>query len=152
MIKMIENLYDIIEFVPTSPVELPEIPMKLMGVVNTDGLSMYSPEEWKDVTAVKKDWYYKAEIWSRSFMLSGANNYVSNPSVDYDVHKIIFAGKERSAKCINLTKNVWNSDMFGDLLKINHPTDIDPLFLKDLNIKNIRVFVFEVLSSTKKVG
>jgi hypothetical protein len=45
MIKMIENLYDIIEFVPNSPVELPEIPMKLMGVVNTDGLYMYSPEE-----------------------------------------------------------------------------------------------------------
>jgi hypothetical protein len=152
MIIMMGNLYDIIEFVPTSPVELPEIPMKLMGVVNTDGLSMYSPEEWKDVTAVKKDWYYKAEILSRSFMLSGADNYVSNLSVDYDIHKIIFAGKERSAKCINLTKNAWDSDMFGDLLKINHSTDINPLFLKDLNIKNIRVFVFEVLSSTKKVG
>ena len=53
-------------------------------------------------------------------MLSGADNYVSNPSVDYDVHKIIFAGKERSAKCINLTKNAWDSDMFGDLLKNNH--------------------------------
>jgi hypothetical protein len=85
-------------------------------------------------------------------MCSGADNYVSNPSVDYDIHKIIFAGKERSAKSINITKNAWNSYMFGDLLKINYPTDIDPLFLKDLNIKNIRVFVFEVLSSTKKVG
>jgi hypothetical protein len=42
--------------------------------------------------------------------------------------------------------------MFGDLLKNNHPTDIDPVFLKYLNIKNIRVFVFEVLSSSKKVG
>jgi len=148
---MIENLNDIIEFLPTLPVELPEVPVKLMGVVNTDGLSMYSSEEWKDVAAVERDWYYKAEIWSRSFMCSGADSYVSNPSVDYDVHKIIFAGKERSAKCINITKNVWNSDMFGDLLKNNHPTDIDPLFLKDLNRKNIRVFVYEVLSSTKKV-
>jgi hypothetical protein len=27
-------------------------------------------------------------------MLSGANDYVSNPSVNYDIHKIIFAGKE----------------------------------------------------------
>jgi hypothetical protein len=41
---MIENLHDIIEFIPTSPVELPEVPMKLMGVVNTDGLYMYSSE------------------------------------------------------------------------------------------------------------
>ena len=147
-----DNLYDIIEFVPTSPVVLPEAPMKLIGVVNTDGLTMYSSEEWKDVVAVKRDWYYKAEIWSRSFMSSGADNYVSNPSVNYDVHKIVFAGKERSAKCINMTKNAWDSDMFGDLNKNNLPTDIDPVFLKNLNIKNIRVFVFEVLSSIKKVG
>jgi hypothetical protein len=42
--------------------------------------------------------------------------------------------------------------MYDDLLKINHPTHIDSVFLKDLNIKNIRVFVFKVLSSTKKVG
>jgi hypothetical protein len=40
-----ENLYDIIEFVPTSPVVLPEAPIKLLGVVNTDGLVMYSSEE-----------------------------------------------------------------------------------------------------------
>jgi hypothetical protein len=83
-------------------------------------------------------------------MCSGADNYVSNPSVDYDVHKIIFAGKERSAKCINMTKNAWDSDMFEGLKKNNHITDIDPVFLKYLNRKNIRVFVFEVLS--KKVG
>jgi len=95
MTIMIENLYDIIEFVPTSPVSLPEEPVKFLGVVNTDGIVMYSSEEWKDVLAVKRDWYYKAEILSRSFMLSGADNYVSNPSVDYDVHKIIFIGKER---------------------------------------------------------
>jgi hypothetical protein len=38
-------------------------------------------------------------------MLSEADNYISNPSIDYDVHKIIFQGKECSAKCINLTKN-----------------------------------------------
>ena len=42
--------------------------------------------------------------------------------------------------------------MFGDLLKNNHSTDIDSVFLKDLNIKNIRIFVFKVLSSIKKVG
>jgi len=147
-----ESLYDIIEFVPTSPVELPEVPLKLMGVVNTDGLYMYSSEEWKDVTSVKRDWYYKAEISSRSFMLSGADYYVSDPSVDYDIHKIIFQGKERSAKSINLIKNAWNSDMYGGLLENNHPTDIDSVFLKDLNIKNIKVFVFKVLSSIKKVG
>lgn len=147
---MMENLYDIIEFVPTSPVVLPETPVKFLGVANTDGLAMYSSEEWKDVAAVKRDWYYKAEIGSRSFMLSKADNYISNPFVDYDVHKIIFQGKEHSAKCINLTKNAWDSDMFGDLLKNNHLTDIDSAFLKNLNIKNIRIFVFEVLS--KKVG
>jgi hypothetical protein len=38
-------------------------------------------------------------------MREGADNYVSNPSVDYDVHKVIFAGKEHSAKSINYTKN-----------------------------------------------
>jgi hypothetical protein len=87
-------------------------------------------------------------------MCSGADNYVSNPSVDYDIHKIIFAAKERSAQCIYITKNAWNSDMFGDLLKNNQSPDIDSVFLKDLNRKNIRVFVFEVLSSisTKKVS
>ena len=150
MIIMMDNLNDIIEFVPTLPVELPEVPVKFLGVINTDGLAMYSTEEWKDVAAVKIDWYYKAEIGSRSFMCSGADNYISNPSVDYDVHKIIFAGKERSAECINMIKNAWDSDMFGDLLKNNQSTDIDPIFLKYLNKKNIRVFVFEVLS--KKVG
>jgi len=138
MTIMIENLYDIIEFVPTSPVSLPEEPVKFLGVVNTDGIVMYSSEEWKDVLAVKRDWYYKAEILSRSFMLSGADNYVSNPSVDYDVHKIIFIGKERSAICINMTKSAWDSDMFDDLKKNNHPTDIDPAFLKNLNRKNIK--------------
>ena len=132
--------------------ELPEALINFMGVINTDGLYMYSSEEWKDVTAVKRDWYYKAEIWSRSFMCSGADDYVSNPSVDYDIHKIIFAGKECSAKCINMTKNAWNSDMFADLLENNHPTNIDPVFLKYLDRKNIRVFVFKVLSSSKKVG
>jgi hypothetical protein len=40
-----ENLYDIIEFIPTSSVVLPKAPMKLIGVVNTDGLCMYSSEE-----------------------------------------------------------------------------------------------------------
>ena len=147
---MIDNLNDILEFVSISPEVLPEAPVKFLGTINTDGLAKYSSEEWKDVVAVKRDWYYKAEIWSRSFMRSGADNYVSNPSVDYDVHKIIFAAKERSAKYINITKNAYNSDMFSDLLKNNHSTDIDPVFLKDLNRKNIRVFVFEVLS--KKVS
>lgn len=33
-----------------------------------------------------------------------ADYYVSNPSVDYDVHKIIFAGKERSAESISIIK------------------------------------------------
>jgi hypothetical protein len=33
-----ENLNDIIEFVPTSPVVLPEVPVKFLGVINTDGL------------------------------------------------------------------------------------------------------------------
>jgi hypothetical protein len=44
-IIIMENLNDIIEFVPNSPVVLPEVPMKLIGVVNTDGLSTYSFEE-----------------------------------------------------------------------------------------------------------
>jgi hypothetical protein len=85
-------------------------------------------------------------------MCSGADDYISNPSVDYDVNKIIFQAKERSAKSINLIKNAWDSDMFAGLLENNYSTDIDPVFLKYLNIKNIRVFVFEVLSSIKKVG
>jgi hypothetical protein len=36
--------------------------------------------------------------------------------------------------------------MVGNILKNNHPTNIDPVFLKDLNIKIIRIFVYEVLS------
>jgi hypothetical protein len=51
-------------------------------------------------------------------MREGANNYVSNPSVDYDISKIIFAGKERSAKSITMTKDACNSDMVHDLFKI----------------------------------
>jgi hypothetical protein len=38
-------------------------------------------------------------------MYEGANNYLSNPSSDYDIGKIIFAGKERSAKSITMTKD-----------------------------------------------
>jgi hypothetical protein len=38
-------------------------------------------------------------------MSEGVNNYLSNPSVDFDIHKIIFAGKERSAKSITMTKD-----------------------------------------------
>jgi hypothetical protein len=85
-------------------------------------------------------------------MCSGADDYIFNSSEDYDVHKIIFQGKERSAKSIKLIKNAWDSDMYGGLLDKNYLTDIDPVFLKDLNIKNIRVFVFKVLSSIKKIG
>ena len=148
---IMDSLNDIVEFVPILPEVLPEAPVKFMGVINTDGLYTYSSEEWKDVLAVKKDWYYKAEISSISFMSSGADNYVSDPFVNYDVSKIIFSGKERSAESINNIKIAWDSDMFGDLLKNNHPTNIDPIFLKYLNRKNIRVFVFKVLSSIKKV-
>jgi hypothetical protein len=79
-------------------------------------------------------------------MREGADNYVSNPSVDFDIGKIIFAGKERSAKSITMTKEGWNSDMVHDLFKINQPTDIDQKFLKDLSKKNMRFFVREVLS------
>lgn len=79
-------------------------------------------------------------------MREGADNYVSNPSSNYDIGKIIFAGKERSAKSITMTKDAWNSDMVYDLFKINQSTDIDSDFLKELNKKNIRFFVREVLS------
>lgn len=85
-------------------------------------------------------------------MLSEADNYIFNPSGDYNVHKIIFAGKERFVKCINLIKNAWDSYMFDDLLKNNHSPDINSVLKKNLNTKNIRVFVFKVLSSIKKVG
>jgi hypothetical protein len=37
-------------------------------------------------------------------MHEGANDYISNPSADFDIHKIIIAGKERSAKFITETK------------------------------------------------
>lgn len=49
----------------------------------------------------------------------GAYSYVSNPYVDYDISKIIFAGKERSAKFITEAKDAWNNDMFYDLKRIN---------------------------------
>jgi hypothetical protein len=38
-------------------------------------------------------------------MREGADNYTFNPSVDYDIGKIIFAGKERSAKSITMKIN-----------------------------------------------
>jgi hypothetical protein len=50
-------------------------------------------------------------------MHEGANNYVSNPSPDYDIGKIISVGKERSAKSITMTKDAWKSDMVHDLFK-----------------------------------
>jgi hypothetical protein len=79
-------------------------------------------------------------------MREGAYNYLSNPSPDFYIGKIIFAGKERSTKSITMTKDAWYSDMVHDLFKINQFTDIDSVFLKDLNKKNIRFFVREVLS------
>ena len=83
-------------------------------------------------------------------MHDGADNYISNPSADYDIHKIIIAGKERSAKFITETKEAWNNDLSYDLEKTNQPSEIDQNFLKDLNTKNIRAFVYKVLS--KKVN
>jgi hypothetical protein len=68
---------------------LPETPEKLLGVINKSGLYMYSTEEWKDVAGIKKYWYYKAEIYSISWMYHGADTYISNPSVDYDINQII---------------------------------------------------------------
>ena len=54
---------------------------------------MYSKEEWNDVAGVNKNWYCKAECFSIGRMHDGADTYVSNPSVYYDIHKIIIAGK-----------------------------------------------------------
>jgi hypothetical protein len=45
IIITMDNLFDIIEFVPTSPMILPETPEKLLGVINKSGLYMYSTEE-----------------------------------------------------------------------------------------------------------
>ena len=112
-----ESLFDVIEYVPDSPVVLPEWPKESLGVINTDGFYMYSKKEWEDVSAVKKDWYSKAEYFSIYWMHEGANNYVSNPSPDYDIGKIISVGKERSAKSITMTKDAWKSDMVHDLFK-----------------------------------
>lgn len=145
-----ESLFDIIEFVPTSPIVLPEWPEESLGFYNKCGFYRYSKEEWKDVAAVKKDWYTKAEYFSISWMCDGAKDYLSNTSAEYDIGKIIFAGKERSDKFITETKDAWYNDISYDLLKINQPTEIDPNFLKDLSKKNIRFFVWKVLS--KKVG
>jgi hypothetical protein len=49
-----------------------------------------------------------------------------------------------------MTKDAWKSDMVHDLFKINQSTDIDPKFLNDLSKKNIRFFVWKVLS--KKIS
>lgn len=54
---------------------------------------------------------------------------VLSPSIDYDISKIIFAGKEHYAKFIIKTKDAWNNDIVYNLLKINQPTDIYSNFL-----------------------
>jgi hypothetical protein len=145
-----ESLFDIIEFVPDSPIVFPEWPKESLGFAHKCGFYKYLSEEWKDIAAVKKDWYFKAEYFSGCWMHEGANNYVSNPSVDYDISKIIFAGKEHSTKFISEAKDAWYNDMVNDLEKINQSTDIDSVFLKDLDKKNVRFFVWKVLS--KKVN
>lgn len=145
-----DSLFDLIEYVPTSPIPLPEWPENSLGSPHQCGFYMYSSEEWKDIAGVKKDWYSKAEYFSICWMREGTDNYVSNPSADYEVHKIIFAGKEWSAKFITEATEAWDNDMINGLEKRNQPTEIDPNFLKDLSKKNIRFFVREVLS--KKVG
>jgi hypothetical protein len=45
MMIIMDNLNDIIEFVPISPEVLPEVPVKFLGVINTEGLAIYSSEE-----------------------------------------------------------------------------------------------------------
>jgi hypothetical protein len=79
-------------------------------------------------------------------MHEGADDYISNPSADYDIGKIIIAGKERSAKFITEAKDAWINDISYNLEKTNQPSEIDPDFLKDLYKKNIRAFVSKVLS------
>lgn len=59
-----ENLFDIIEVVPTSPVILPEWPKEYLGVANEDGFYMYFRDDWNDIAAIKKYWYTKAEYYS----------------------------------------------------------------------------------------
>jgi hypothetical protein len=88
-----ESLFDIIEYVPTSPVVLPEWPETSLDFVHKCGFWKYSLEEVKDVAAVKKDWYCKAEYFGMGWMYDGAEDYISNSSTDYDISKIIIAGK-----------------------------------------------------------
>ena len=145
-----DSLFDLIEYVPNSPVILPEWPEDSLGWIHKCGFYKYHKEEWNDITGVKKDWYSKAEYLGMTWMCDGAKEYISNPSVDYDVHKIIFAGKEWSAKFITETKEAWDNDMINDLERRNQPTEIDPKFLKDLDKKNVRIFVWKVLS--KKIS
>jgi hypothetical protein len=40
-----DSLFDIIEFVPDSPVVLPELPKESLGVINPDGIYMYTKKE-----------------------------------------------------------------------------------------------------------
>lgn len=104
IIITMDSLFDIIEYVPTSPVVLPEWPETSLGIYHKCGFWMYSLEEVKDVAAVKKDWYSRAKYISIRWMHDGADDYISNPSANYDIHKIIFAGKERSTKIITEAK------------------------------------------------
>lgn len=122
IIIRMDSLFDIIELVPTSPVVLPEWPETSLGFYHKCGFWKYSLEEVKDVAAVKKDWYTKAECISIGWMNDGADNYISNSSADYDIHKIIIAGKERSAKIITETKEAWINDLSYDLEKTNQPS------------------------------
>lgn len=150
MIIKMESLFDIIEYLPTSPIVFPEWPETSLGCYHKCGFWMYSLEECKDVAGVKKDWYSRAEYISIRWMHDGVDDYVSNPSADYDIGKIIFAGKERSSKIITKAKKAWINDLSYQLQKTNQPSEIDQNFIKDLNKKNIRVFVWKVLS--KKVS
>ena len=46
---------------------------------------MYSSKE----STVKRDLYYKAEILYRSFMCHGAENFLFNSLLYYDIHNVI---------------------------------------------------------------
>lgn len=52
-------------------------------------IHIYSSKEWKYVATVKRDWYYKAEIFYRSFMCHGAENFLFNSFLYYVINSVI---------------------------------------------------------------
>lgn len=113
-------------------------------------LAYYCKEEWADLTRVKKNWFSRAKLWSKEYMLERAKEYksqdsissrvesVKNPKSDFK-HILYNVGKEHSSKIQDLINKSYNADAEDGY------NNVDPRFLKDLHRYNMKVFLSEVV-------